>query len=274
MNVKPPDILRRILAHKSEELRQRESHMPLAELRERAENAPPTRDFAAAIEAHVMAGRAGVIAEIKRASPSKGVIREDFSPADIARRYAACGASCLSVLTDREFFQGDDEHLVRARMACDLPVLRKDFTIDPYQVYEARVLGADCILLIVAALDDARLNELLWLARELDMDALVEVHDRGELERALNLPAHLIGVNNRDLRDFETHIETTLNLLPLIPEDRRIITESGIRTRDDVRRMREAGVQGFLVGEAFMRAPDPGAALAELFDLECSGEGS
>lgn len=272
MSAAVPDILRRILDRKAEEVRQQQRHLPLAELRARAEQAPLCSDFREALEAHIDAGRPGVIAEIKRASPSKGLIRETLVPADIARRYAACGASCLSVLTDHDFFQGSDEDLASARKACALPVLRKDFTIDPYQVYEARAIGADCVLLIVAALEPSRLGDLLQLAHELGMQALVEVHTASELERALTLPASLIGINNRDLRRFETRIETTLELLAWLPQDRRVITESGIHERADVMRLRQAGVEGFLVGEAFMRAPDPGAALAALFDLECSGE--
>ena len=265
MNAPRGDILRTILAHKAEEVAERSARTPLAEMRARAADATPVRPFASALESDIAAGRAGVIAEVKRASPSKGLIRADFDPAAIARSYAAGGASCLSVLTDRDFFQGSEDFLAAARDACELPALRKDFTVDRYQVYEARAIGADCILLIVAALDDARLAELLGLAHELGMDALVEVHDAAELERALALPAHLVGVNNRDLRTFETHLETTLGLLAEIPADRRVVTESGIHTRQDVARLRSAGVQAFLIGEAFMRAPEPGTALAALF---------
>lgn len=265
MNAPRGDILRTILARKAEEVAERSASMPLAELRARTADASPVRPFAAALESDIAAGRAGVIAEVKRASPSKGLIRADFDPAAIARSYAAGGASCLSVLTDRDFFQGSEDFLAAARGACELPVLRKDFTVDPYQVYEARAIGADCILLIVAALDDARLAELLGLAHELGMDALVEVHDAAELERALALPARLIGINNRDLRTFETRLETTLGLLAEIPAGRRVVTESGIHTRQDVARLRAAGVQAFLIGEAFMRAPDPGTALTALF---------
>lgn len=265
MNAPRADILRTILARKREEIDERRAAAPLAELRARAAEAPPVRAFAAALEASIAAGRAGVIAEIKRASPSKGLIRPDFDPSAIARSYAAGGASCLSVLTDRDFFQGSEDFLIAARGTCELPVLRKDFTVEPYQVYEARAIGADCILLIVAALDDARLAQLLALAHELGMDALVEVHDAAELARALALPAKLIGINNRDLRRFETRLETTLDLLGRIPAERLVVTESGIRTPEDVARMRAADVQAFLVGEAFMRAPEPGAALAALF---------
>jgi indole-3-glycerol phosphate synthase len=206
-----------------------------------------------------------VIAEIKRASPSRGVLRADFRPADIAASYEAGGAACLSVLTDRDFFQGDDDCLRQARAACTLPVLRKDFVVDIYQVHESRLLGADCILLIVAALDDARLREFAALAAQLGLDVLVEVHDAAELERALALDLPLIGINNRDLRTFDTRLETTLDLLPAIPRDRVVVTESGIHTALDVRRLRTCGVNAFLVGEAFMRAPDPGAELRKLF---------
>jgi len=259
------DILKKILARKVEEIRDRSARVPLAELSSRAADAPPPRAFAAALESRIENGEPGVIAEIKKASPSKGVMRPDFDPAAIARSYAANGAACLSVLTDADFFQGSEAFLATARGACELPVLRKDFTIDPYQVYEARAIGADCILLIVAALGDASLVELALLAAELELDVLVEVHDEEELERALAIPAPLIGVNNRDLRTFETSIETTLRLAPSIPYDRLLVTESGIRTPEDVARLRAEGIEAFLVGETFMRAPDPGAALAKLF---------
>src|SRR5215475_8107378 len=259
------DILKKILARKVEEIRDRSARVPLAELSSRVADAPPTRAFAAALENRIEDGQPAVIAEIKKASPSKGVMRPDFDPAAIARSYAANGAACLSVLTDSDFFQGSEDFLQQARDACELPVLRKDFTIDPYQVYEARAIGADCILLIVAALGDAAMVELALLAAELDLDVLVEVHDEEELERALAIPAPLIGVNNRDLRTFETSIETTLRLAPSIPYDRLLVTESGIRTPDDVARLRAEGIEAFLVGETFMRAPDPGAALAKLF---------
>jgi len=259
------DILKKILARKSEEIRDRSGRVSLVQLSARAADQPPTRGFAAALEAKIEAGEAAVIAEIKKASPSKGVMRTDFDPAAIARSYEANGAACLSVLTDADFFQGSEAFLEAARNACHLPVLRKDFTIDPYQVYEARAIGADCILLIVAALGDAALLELSLLAAELDLDVLIEVHDDEELERALAIPAPLIGVNNRDLRTFETTLETTLRLAPHIPYDRLLVTESGIRTPDDVARLRAEGIEAFLVGETFMRAPDPGAALAKLF---------
>jgi len=259
------DILQRILARKVEEIRERSAQIGLAELSARVADLPPTRGFAAALEAKVEAGSPAVIAEVKKASPSKGVIRADFDPAAIARSYAAGGAACLSVLTDADFFQGSEAYLQQARAACDLPVLRKDFTIDPYQVYEARAIGADCILLIVAALGDASLLELALLAAELDLDVLVEVHDEDQLERALEIPAPLIGVNNRNLRTFETSLDTTLRLQGRIDDGRLLVTESGIHTPADVARMRAAGVGAFLVGEAFMRAADPGAELARLF---------
>jgi indole-3-glycerol phosphate synthase len=231
-----------------------------------AETAPPPRDFAGAIRSKLEAGGAAVIAEVKKASPSKGVLREEFDPAAIGRSYAEHGAACLSVLTDEQFFQGHSTYLVQARDASGLPVLRKDFMIDAYQVYEARAMGADCILLIVAALDDAQLTELEAIALSLDMAVLVEAHDGSELDRALLLKTPLLGINNRNLRTFETHLETTLSLLPRIPGDKLVVTESGILTRADVERMRAANVHAFLVGEAFMRATDPGAALGALFD--------
>jgi len=267
MNTQAPDILKRIVARKSEELRARAERLRLPELSRRAEAAPAPRDFVGALRAHIASGRPGVIAEIKKASPSKGVLRADFRPAEIARDYERHGASCLSVLTDVDFFQGADAHLQEARAACGLPVLRKDFIIDAYQVYEARALGADCILLIVAILGDTALRELALLAGELGMDVLAEVHTAEELERALPLGTPLIGINNRNLRTFETTLETTLGLLPRVPSDRTVVTESGILSPEDVDRMRAHGVNAFLVGEAFMRAPDPGARLAELFRI-------
>ncbi len=260
-----PDILRKILARKTAEIAERGARLPLDELRRQVEKLPPPRPFLEALRRTISRGQPAVIAEIKRASPSKGLLRDPFQPAEIARSYAAAGAAALSVLTDRDFFQGHEDHLRAARAACDLPVLRKDFLIDPYQVYEARWIGADCILLIVAALDDAALRDLAQVAAELALDVLVEIHDAGELERALRIEAPLIGVNNRDLRTFNTRLETTLNLLPQIPADRLVVTESGIHTPADVALMREHGVQTFLVGEAFMRAADPGVKLAELF---------
>ena len=260
-----PDILRRIIRHKAREVSERAERTPLRVLGERAEAQAAPRGFAAALESRIEAGEPAVVAELKKASPSRGVLREDFDPDAIARDYAAGGAAALSVLTDEAFFQGADHHLVETRAASGLPVLRKDFVIDAWQVYEARALGADCILLIVAALGDAQLNELAGLAAHLGMDVLVEVHDAAELERAAHLEPLLLGINNRDLRTFETTLDTTLNLLGRIPAGRTVITESGIHTRADVARMRAAGVHGFLVGEAFMRARHPGARLRELF---------
>lgn len=259
------DILQRILARKAQEVEARSATLSLRELSARCADLPDTRGFAAALEAKIDAGEAAVIAEIKKASPSAGVIRADFDAAAIARSYQQGGAACLSVLTDQDFFQGSDRYLQQARAACALPVLRKDFTIDAYQVYEARAIGADAILLIVAALGDAALLELCLLAAELDLDVLVEAHDAAELERALEIPAPLIGINNRDLRTFETRIETTLDLRERAPGECVLVTESGIRTREDVTRLRAGGVNAFLVGEAFMRAPEPGRELARLF---------
>lgn len=259
------DILNKILARKVEEIRERSARTSLAELSARCADLPETRGFADALEATIARGDAAVIAEIKKASPSKGVIRAEFDPAAIARSYASGGAACLSVLTDVDFFQGADAYLQQARAACALPVLRKDFVVDAYQVYEARVLGADCILLIVAALDDAALQELSLLAAELDMDVLVEAHDGDELDRALDVPARLIGINNRNLRTFDVSLDTTLALRERVPADRVLVTESGIVTTADVARMRAADVHAFLVGETFMRADDPGAELHRLF---------
>jgi indole-3-glycerol phosphate synthase len=259
------DILERILAVKRAEIAQARAHKSFADLQAEARAQVVPRDFAGALRAKISAGNAAVIAEIKQASPSRGLLREDFDPEAIARSYADHGAACLSVLTDREFFQGVPEHLVAARAACELPVLRKDFIVDPYQIVQARAMGADCILLIVAALDPARMRELEWAAQELGMAVLVEVHDRGELESALALSTPLVGINNRNLRTFETRLATTLDLLALVPGDKIVVTESGIMGREDVRRMRAAGVHAFLVGEAFMRAGDPGKALQDLF---------
>jgi len=259
------DILNRILARKREEIAERSAQLPMDELAARIADLPPTRGFAAALEAKIDAGLPAVIAEVKKASPSKGVIRPQFDPAAIARSYAKGGAACLSVLTDKDFFHGSEDFLRQARDACELPVLRKDFVIDPYQVYEARVIGADCILLIVAALSDAALLELSLLAAELDLDVLCEVHDAEELERALALPVPLVGVNNRNLRTFETSLDTSLELQELMEYDRILVTESGIRTAEDVAMLREAGINAFLVGEAFMRAEDPGHELQRLF---------
>ena len=263
-----PDVLLRIIRHKAREVAERAERTPLRVLAERAEAQAPPRGFAAALRSRIAAGEPAVIAELKKASPSKGVLREDFEPESIARDYAAGGAAALSVLTDEAFFQGADRHLAEARSASGLPVLRKDFTIDAWQVWEARALGADCILLIVAALGDAQLNELAALATHLGMDVLVEVHDAAELARASHLEPLLLGINNRDLRTFDTTLDTTLGLLDRIPTGRTVITESGIHTRGDVARMRSAGVHGFLVGEAFMRAEHPGAKLRELFVVE------
>jgi indole-3-glycerol phosphate synthase len=262
------DILDKILAVKREEVAAARKQLPLTELRRKAETAVAgnqVRDFVAALNARRAAGEAAVIAEIKKASPSKGVIRADFQPAAIAASYAAGGAACLSVLTDAPFFQGAPEYLVAARGNCPLPVLRKDFMVDPYQIYEARAMGADAILLIVGALSDGEMAEFESLARTLDMAVLVESHDGGELERALRLKTPLIGINNRNLRTFEVSLQTTLDLLQRIPADRIVVTESGILTGDDVTTMRDARVDTFLVGEAFMRQADPGKALAELF---------
>ena len=260
------DILQRILATKAREVEAARAELPLAELEQRARrrgDAP--RGFAAALRRNIEGGRAGVIAEVKKASPSKGLLRADFQPAEIARAYAAGGAACLSVLTDREYFQGSPDYLREARAACALPVLRKDFLVDPYQVFEAAAMGADCVLLIAAALDDARMVELEDCAVGLGLDVLVEVHDGDELERALRLRTPLLGINNRDLRSFHTRLETTLDLLPRVPPGRIVVTESGIASAADVARMRSHGVHAFLIGEAFMRRADPGAALRELF---------
>ena len=259
------DILHTILRRKAEEITERSARVSMRELSARCEGLAPTRGFAAALQAKIGAGLPAVIAEVKKASPSKGVIRPDFHPAQIAASYERGGAACLSVLTDVDFFQGADEYLQQARAACALPVLRKDFTIDAYQVYEARVLGADCILLIVAALGDAALAELSHLAMDLGMDVLVEVHDIDELERALQVGVPLVGINNRSLRTFEVSLQTTIDLRNAVPRDRILVTESGIALPADVALMRANDVHAFLVGETFMRAPDPGAELARLF---------
>ena len=256
-----PGILAEIIEHKHAQTRALKIAWPLAEVRRAAENAAPARPFAD----RIVADRPAVIAEIKKASPSEGVIRQQFDPGAIASGYAAAGASCLSVLTDQRFFQGDDAHLVAARTACALPVLRKDFIVDEYQVYETRALGADCLLLIAAALAPSGLVELNRLAEEIGLDVLIEVHDRAELERALALEPRIVGINNRDLATFTTRLETTLDLLDHVPNDVSVVTESGIHTPGDVCRMRGAGVHAFLVGTAFMRAADPGAALQRLF---------
>ena len=259
------DILDRILAKKSEEVIAAQVARPLAAVDADARAQPPARGFERALRAKIDAGRAAVIAEIKRASPSKGVLREDFDPAAIAASYERAGAACLSVLTDRTFFQGGAEYLVAARNACALPALRKEFIVDEYQVAESRALGADAVLLIVAALDQDRLRALAQCARDYGLDVLVEVHDAKELDRALALPDALIGINNRNLRDFSVSLQTTIGLLPRVPEGRLVVTESGILAQRDVAHMRRHKVNAFLVGEAFMRAPDPGAALTALF---------
>jgi indole-3-glycerol phosphate synthase len=263
------DILDKIVAVKREEVADALRRKPLPAMRADAESRVLTRDFVGALRRKIAAGQSAVIAEIKKASPSKGVLREEFIPADIAQSYAEgdgkTSAACLSVLTDRQFFQGEPDFLKQARASCELPVLRKDFMVDPYQIYESRVMGADCILLIAACLEDSQMAELEAIARSLDMAVLVEVHDGAELQRALKLKTPLIGINNRNLRSFEVSLETTLSLRKEVPADRVLVTESGIRTPADVKAMRDAGVHAFLVGEAFMRAGDPGLALAELF---------
>ena len=260
------DILEKIVAVKRTEVAAAKTKMPLEAMRADAESRVLTRDFESAIRSKIGAGHSAVIAEIKKASPSKGVLRAgEFIPADIAQSYAEAGAACLSVLTDREFFLGQPDYLKQARASCELPVLRKDFVIDPYQVYESRAMGADCILLIAACLDDAQMRDLEAIARGLDMAVLVEVHDREELARALKLKTPLVGINNRNLRTFDVSLDTTLGMLKDVPADRIVVTESGIAAKSDVKTMRDAGVHTFLVGEAFMRADDPGEALAQLF---------
>ena len=261
------DILKKIVAVKHEEIAASLTKRSFAAMRADAESRVLTRDFLGALRAKLALGKAAVIAEVKKASPSKGVLRENFEPADIAQSYAEHGAACLSVLTDQQFFQGSVDYLKQARASCDLPVLRKDFMVDAYQIYESRVMGADCILLIAACLDDAKMAELEAVAGSLDMAVLVEVHDSAELERSLKLKTPLIGINNRNLRTFDVSLDTTLTLKAGVPADRLLITESGIQTADDVKKMRDAQVHGFLVGEAFMRANDPGLALAKLFDM-------
>lgn len=263
------DILKKILDVKAQEVAAAKKYRDLASLRREVESNPEARQelrgFEASLRKKIAAGDAGVIAEVKKASPSKGVLRADFQPAEIARSYAAHGAACLSVLTDVQFFQGSPDYLKQARAACDIPVLRKDFLVDLYQVYEARSWGADCILLIVAALDHGLMAELEACAHDLGMDVLVEVHDADELDAALKLKTPMLGINNRNLRTFETSLQTTIGLLPRIPADKLVVTESGILTPDDVKQMRDADVHAFLVGEAFMRAPEPGVELARLF---------
>jgi indole-3-glycerol phosphate synthase len=260
-----PDILRKIVSRKLEEIAAARRETALDTLKARLADADRPRGFADAIAGKIAEGKAGVIAEIKKASPSKGVLRENFVPAEIARSYEQGGAACLSVLTDVDFFQGSNEYLRQARSACSLPVIRKDFIVDPYQVYEARAIEADCILLIAACLEDNQMHDLNNLAHELDMDVLVEVHDRQELQRALTLNNRLLGINNRDLRSFEVSLDTTLGMLDDIPPDAIVVTESGILDKADVQKMRDHQVNAFLVGEAFMRAEQPGHKLAELF---------
>ena len=265
MQTNVPDILKKIIDRKFQEVTDRSSHLSLQQLELRLPEADPPRGFHHALEAKLESGVSAVIAEIKKASPSKGIIRADFDPEAIARSYAAAGAACLSVLTDADFFQGSEAYLQQARSACELPVIRKDFLVQPYQVVESRVIGADCVLLIVAAPDDVQLQELHQLAVELGMDVLVEVHDGQELQRSLSLSPMLLGINNRDLRTFDVSLNTTLGLLSEIPEGTTVVTESGILSVDDVALMRDANVNAFLVGEAFMRAEDPGSALKAMF---------
>ena len=259
------DILDKIVSVKHQEVVAAKRRKPLDVVRADAESRVLTRDFVGALRAKIAEGKPAVIAEVKKASPSKGVIREDFIPADIAQSYAEHGSACLSVLTDVPFFQGQVDYLKQARASCQLPVLRKDFMVDPYQIYESRAMGADCILLIAACLDDAQMKDFEAIARSLDMAVLVEVHDAAELDRALLLKTPLVGINNRNLKTFEVSLDTTLVLRARVPADRLLVTESGIHTREDVLRLGAAGVNAFLVGEAFMRAPEPGEALAALF---------
>ena len=265
MSNNPPDILIKILNRKREEIAERSAKVSIEELKQQCASADAVRGFIASIENRISNNQSAVIAEIKKASPSKGILREMFDPAEIARSYASHGAACLSILTDKDYFQGHEDYLKQARAACELPVIRKDFIIDPYQVYEARSIDADCILLIVAALDDKNLQFLYDLAGELDMDVLMEVHDKQEMKRALKTGARLIGINNRNLRSFDTSLETTINMLDMVSENHILVTESGIHTIEDVQLMRDNNVNAFLVGEAFMRAESPGEKLAELF---------
>ena len=265
MSVEAANILERILERKREEISERKAVVSLSELQSRCKELAPCRGFAAAISHQIRHKRPAVIAEIKKASPSKGLIRKNFDPAAIASSYAGHGATCLSVLTDEDFFQGHDSFLQEARSACQLPVIRKDFMLDPYQIFESRVLGADCVLLIVAALAPAELQELWAAAKEADLDVLLEVHNSAELAQALELKPELIGINNRDLNTFKTSLNVTYRLLDEIPEQVSVITESGILARTDVEEMLSHGVYGFLVGESFMRANDPGVKLQELF---------
>ncbi|HEB82170.1 MAG TPA: indole-3-glycerol phosphate synthase TrpC [Gammaproteobacteria bacterium] len=260
-----PDILLKILRRKREEIAERSQSVSIDDLKAQGKNADPVRGFIRSIENKINAGQPAVIAEIKKASPSKGVLREHFVPAEIAASYAKHGAACLSILTDRDFFQGHEDYLQQARAACELPVIRKDFIIDPYQVHEARAIDADCILLIVSALDDKNLQSLFDLAKSIGMDVLMEVHDRDEMQRALKTGARLIGINNRNLRTFETSLDTTLDMIDMVGEEHILVTESGIHTKEDVQLMLDNNVNAFLVGEAFMRADNPGEKLAELF---------
>lgn len=260
-----PTVLEKICGRKFEEIAERQRDLPKEELQARVEGMPAVRDFAGALQAKIDSGMPAIISEIKKASPSKGVIREDFVPAEIAQSYEAAGAACLSVLTDKDYFQGHEDYLQQARAVCSLPVLRKDFTVDSYQLYEARYIGADAVLLIVAALAEGKFFELYAKAKSLGLHVLIEVHDRAELEIALNTDNPLIGINNRNLHNFETSLDTTLDLLDSIDEDRLVITESGIHTREQVDHMRGRGVNGFLVGEAFMRCESPGQGLKDLF---------
>ncbi len=260
-----PDILIKILNRKREEINERSAKVSIEVLKQQCKNADAVRGFIKSIENKINNNQSAVIAEIKKASPSKGLLRKNFEPAEIARSYASHGAACLSILTDKDYFQGHEEYLKQARAACQLPVIRKDFIIDPYQVYEARAIDADCILLIVSALDDKNLQSLFDLAQELNMDVLMEVHDEQEMQRALKTGARLIGINNRNLRTFETSLDTTLNMLNMVNDNHILVTESGIHNKDDVQLMLDNKVNAFLVGEAFMRADNPGEKLAELF---------
>ena len=268
MSSDTPDILVKILNRKHEEVAERSVSVSIEDLKQQCADADVVRGFISSIENKINNNQSAVIAEIKKASPSKGLLRESFEPAEIARSYAEHGAACLSVLTDKDYFQGDEEYLKQARSACDLPVIRKDFIIDPYQVYEARAINADCILLIVSALDDAGLQSLFDLAHELGMDVLMEVHDEREMQRALKTGARLIGINNRNLRTFDTSLDTTLSMLDMVNDSHILVTESGIHTKADVQLMRDNNVHAFLVGEAFMRADNPGKKLAELFSQD------
>jgi len=265
MTSNTPDILVKILNRKREEIAERSASTSIEQLKQQCESADAVRGFIKSIEDKIKNKQSAVIAEIKKASPSKGLLRENFEPAEIAKSYASHGAACLSILTDKDYFQGDEEYLKQARAACELPVIRKDFIIDPYQVYEARAIDADCILLIVAALDDNDLQSLFDLAHKLGMDVLMEVHDEDEMRRAMKTGARLIGINNRNLRNFDTSLDTTLSMLDMVSDEHILVTESGIHTKQDVQLMRENNVNAFLVGEAFMRADNPGEKLGELF---------